>query len=288
MRPEELLRGVVNVMQREVEQVHHGVQHGAQQLQHGVQYWGKQAQRGMQHWGEQAQHGVQHWSEQAQHGMQHWGRQAQGAMQYWSEQAQGLVAVVLQLPTSVVEVAKSVSEERPGVRVPPARDGTVTIFLSDIEGSTALNEHLGDPAWMTLLGEHDGIIRRQQALHHGEEVKTRGDGFMLAFQSALDGVRCAIDVQRAIAQRNATTDPTIRVRIGLHVGVFVRHENDFYGYHVNFAARVADKAKGGEILVSSVLWNLVKPAREFRFDAPRTRKLKGVHGTHTLYPVRWA
>jgi class 3 adenylate cyclase len=76
------------------------------------------------------------------------------------------------------------------------------------------------------------------------------------------------------------------VRIGLHVGELVREEDDFFGRHVNFAARVASKAKAGDILVSSLLRDVVEPSGDFTFEARPRQTLKGFQGRHTLHEVK--
>src|SRR3954471_11331389 len=83
-------------------------------------------------------------------------------------------------PTSVDEVASTVGSERPSLRRAAAPDGTVTMLFSDIEGSTALNERVGDVRWLELLRVHHAVIREQVARHGGYEVKSQGDGFMIA------------------------------------------------------------------------------------------------------------
>jgi class 3 adenylate cyclase len=114
-----------------------------------------------------------------------------------------------------------------------------------------------------LLAEHNEIVRCEKALHGGYEIKIIGDAFMLAFQSARDALNCAIGIQRAFSKRNSSAKPPIRVRIGLHTGELVREADDFFGRHVNFAARVGSKAAAGEILVSSLLRDVVEPSGEF-------------------------
>jgi class 3 adenylate cyclase len=189
---------------------------------------------------------------------------------------------------SIGSVARSVVEERPNLTPHAAPDGTVTIFFSDIEDSTALTERLGDTHWMQLLHEHNAIVRRERALHDGFEVKTIGDAFMLAFKSARDALRCAIGIQRTLAMRNTTAAQPIRVRIGVHTGEFIKESDDFFGRHVNVAARVGAKAAVGEILVSSLVRELVQPSGEFIFEACKPAILKGLSGKHTLYRVHWS
>jgi class 3 adenylate cyclase len=138
---------------------------------------------------------------------------------------------------SIDTVANSVAKERPDLNSQIAPDGTVAILFSDIEDSTALNEHLGDERWMELLREHNEIVCCEKSLHSGFEVKTIGDAFMIAFQSARGALRCAIGIQRALARRNITVEQPIRVRVDLHTGELVREGDDFFGRHVNFWRR---------------------------------------------------
>ncbi len=191
--------------------------------------------------------------------------------------------------TSIAVVADSVHRERPDISVQPEADGTVTLMFSDIEDSTVLTERLGDRAWQELLRRHNAIIRKQIRAHDGFEVKTMGDGFMVAFQSAKKGLACAIAIQRAFAEHEALHGEHVRVRIGLHAGEAIREADDFYGKNVILASRVADQATGGEILVSSLLRQLVHSSIDPSiFGEPREVELKGLSGTHTVYPVRWS
>ena len=189
--------------------------------------------------------------------------------------------------SSIDAVAASLGAERPDLSRQAAPDGTVTLLFSDIENSTARTAELGDAQWMTLLREHNAIVRDQLAAHGGFEVKSMGDGFMLAFRSAVDGLRCAVGMQRAFAERNAQADKTIRVRIGLHTGEAIKEADDFFGSHVNLAARVGGAAQGDEILVSGLLKALTEPAGEFTFDAGREVELKGITGPQQVHAVEW-
>ena len=121
-------------------------------------------------------------------------------------------------------------------------------MFSDIEDSTVLTERLGDQAWQELLRKHNALIREQLRAYDGYEVKTMGDGFMVAFQSAKKGLDCAIAIQRAFDGHNATDGERVRVRMGLHAGEVIKEGEDFFGRNVIMAARVASQANGGEIL----------------------------------------
>lgn len=181
-------------------------------------------------------------------------------------------------------IANDVAQGRPDLASATAPNGTVTILFTDIEGSTQITESLGDLEWMNLLREHNELVREQIARHSGFEVKSQGDGFMLAFPSAREALKCAIDIQRALDRRNSDD---LRVRIGLHTGEPVRDADDFYGKAVNLAARIAAEARGSEILVSSLVRELTESAGEFTFGGPTDAELKGLSGMYRLSTVRW-
>ena len=188
---------------------------------------------------------------------------------------------------SIDAVASLVYAEKPDLRKHASPDGTVTLLFSDIEGSTAKTEKLGDQRWMEVLREHNAIIREQLAAHDGFEVKSEGDGFMLAFQSARKALHCAIETQKAFAKRAESSDVPISVRIGLHTGEMIKEGDDFFGKHVNLAARIAGQAVGGEILVSSLLRELTASGGDIDFGDGGEVELKGLTGTHRLYAVNW-
>ena len=212
-----------------------------------------------------------------------------GAISGSSEPAVGIEPTKEQAPegpTSVDEMASTVSSERPSLRPAAAPDGTVTVLFSDIEASTALNQRLGDVRWLELLREHHAIVREQVHQHGGFEVKSQGDGFMIAFPSARRGVECARAIQRAIDSRlGEHPDGPIRVRIGLHTGEAIKEDADFYGQNIVFAARIADEARGGEILASSVVKQLTESAGDLRFENERELELDGLTGSHRVYSV---
>jgi class 3 adenylate cyclase len=190
--------------------------------------------------------------------------------------------------TSIDAVASAIEDERPDLSGAAAPDGTVTIMFSDIEDSTVLTERLGDVSWMELLREHNRIVREQVTAHAGFEVKSQGDGFMVAFASASRAVECAVAVQRAFAAAaEEEPDEAIRVRIGLHTGEAIRERDDFFGRNVILAARIAAQAQGGEVLVSSLLKELTEADADVRFGEPRELSLKGLSGTYRVHTVEW-
>ncbi|MCH8008922.1 MAG: AAA family ATPase, partial [Chloroflexi bacterium] len=187
--------------------------------------------------------------------------------------------------TSIESMVATVYVEQPDLRPHTAPDGTVTLLFSDIEGSTPINERLGDQRWMELLREHNVLIRDQVRGHQGFEVKTEGDGFMIAFQSARQALQCAIEMQRAFTQRNESAEEPLTIRIGLHTGEPVKDADDFYGKDVNLAARIAGTAAGGEILVSALLKELTASGGDIDFGEPQDIEMKGLSGTQRVFPV---
>lgn len=161
-----------------------------------------------------------------------------------------------------------------------APDGTVTLLFTDIEGSTALNERLGDLRYVELVRRHHAIIRAQIQSFGGYEVKVQGDGFMVAFPSARAAVQCARSIQAEMAVL-----PDVHVRIGLHTGEAVREEADFYGRNVALAARIARCARGGETLVSEIVKRLTESAGDIDFTDERELELEGIAGVQRVYAV---
>ena len=141
--------------------------------------------------------------------------------------------------SSIEDLVDWAEVERPDLaRVTP--DGRVVILFSDIEESTALNERIGDRAWVKLIGAHDKLVHELVELRSGHVVKSQGDGFMIAFARAEQAVRCGIDVQHALHKDSKRKrHQEIRVRIGIHMGRSVRRGDDLFGRNVAMAARVA-------------------------------------------------
>jgi class 3 adenylate cyclase len=198
---------------------------------------------------------------------------------------QGIDPTVSQ--SSIDAVAASVYTEQPDLRQHAAPDGTVTILFTDIEGSTEMTERLGDEQWLELLRAHNTVVRRRIDAHSGFEVKSQGDGFMVASQSARKALECAVDIQRAFADRNETSKEPIRVRIGLHTGEAIKEAEDFYGKNVILAARIAGRAKGGQILVSEVTRTVIGSLAGVEFQDAGRKQLKGIKGRQRLYEVVW-
>jgi adenylate cyclase len=188
------------------------------------------------------------------------------------------------LTTTIEELEDAVRRSRPDLSETLDSDGTVTIVFTDVVDSTVLVSRLGDRVWRDLLRRHNVVIERAVAGHGGRVVQTEGDGAMLAFSSARRAVTCAIEIQREIALAFTPDEPVIRVRIGVHTGDALNEADGFFGRTVHYAARVASNAAGGEILVSSVVHDLVDGVG-LAFRDSREVELKGLDGVHRLYAL---
>ena len=149
------------------------------------------------------------------------------------------------------------------------------ILFTDLEGSTALLQEVGQAAFMVLLTEHDLIIRRALADADGREVKHTGDGIMAAFDDVGQALDCALAIQRAFADRTATGGtPVLRVRIGISAGEPVDHNDDLFGSAVNLASRICGVTEAGHTLASDLVRDR-GVEQQFTFQEVDTRPLKG-------------
>jgi class 3 adenylate cyclase len=158
-----------------------------------------------------------------------------------------------------------------------------TILFTDLEGSTALLQKVGEDAYMSLLAEHDHIIRGALVASRGREVKHTGDGIMASFDDVARALHCALAIQAGFQRRAADGAATpLRVRIGMASGEPVDHNDDIFGAAVNLASRICDAAGVDHPLVSEQLHDLGLE-KGFAFDAGREVALKGFPGqTHVF------
>jgi class 3 adenylate cyclase len=166
-----------------------------------------------------------------------------------------------------------------------------TVLFTDVEGSTALTQRLGDAEARELLREHERMVREALKAHGGSEVKTMGDGFMASFTSATKALECSIKMQRAFAAHNESAEEPIRVRVGLNAGEPIAEDDpdgrsDLFGTAVNMAARIAAKAEGGEILTSEAVRQIVA-GKKFLFADRGDTALRGFEDPVRLYELRW-
>jgi class 3 adenylate cyclase/pimeloyl-ACP methyl ester carboxylesterase len=161
------------------------------------------------------------------------------------------------------------------------------ILFTDLEKHTAMMQRLGDERGRALLREHEIITREALASYGGMEVKTMGDSFMASFGSATRALECAIAIQKAFADRNETADEPLRVRCGLSAGEPIAEDDDLFGSSVILAARIADQAKGGEIVLANVVRELAA-GKGFLFADRGEVGLRGFEDPVRLYELKWS
>lgn len=178
-------------------------------------------------------------------------------------------------------VVEEVEEFLTGMRhVAPSERVLATVMFTDIVGSTERLAEMGDTAWRHVLDQHDAVAGRQVERFRGRKVKHTGDGVLATFDGPARAVQCA----RAI--RDATRAIGLEVRAGLHVGECERRGDDIGGLAVHIAARVAEGAGPGEILVSSTVKDLVAGSG-IAFEERGARQLRGVPGEWRLFSVAY-
>ena len=160
------------------------------------------------------------------------------------------------------------------------------ILFTDLEKHSAMMDRLGDELGRAVLREHEIITREALAAYGGSEVKTMGDSFMATFGSATGALECASAIQKAFADRNATADEPLRVCVGITAGEPIAEEDDLFGTSVIQAARIADQAKGGEIVLANVVRELAA-GKGFLFADRGEVVLRGFEEPVHLYELRW-
>jgi adenylate cyclase len=169
--------------------------------------------------------------------------------------------------------------ERPGV---PERR-MQTFMFTDIHGSTALLEAIGDEAWHDLVRWHDDALRRLFESHGGEEVDHAGDGFFVAFPEPRAALDCARAIQTMLFEHRRLHGFAPTVRIGVHAAEASREGAAFRGRGVHEAARIAALAEPGTILASRATLD----AAGLRVSDLRTEALKGFSAPVEVGSPRW-
>jgi class 3 adenylate cyclase len=165
--------------------------------------------------------------------------------------------------------------------------GTVTFLLTDIEGSTALTQRLGDE-YATVLRDVRALIRKSVREADGREVDARADEFFAVFGQPARALDAAVGVQRGLQTREWPGGAEVCVRIGIHTGRTTLTETGYVGIAVHTAARVCSAGHGGQILLSAASYEAVKTneAGGITFRALGRYALAGLPEPETLFQVQ--
>jgi adenylate cyclase len=159
-------------------------------------------------------------------------------------------------------------------------------MFTDLVGFTRLGQQ-DEEAALRLRREHQALLRPIFLQFAGREVKTLGDGFLVEFPSAVESVRCAVEIQRAIGLRNSSVGPDdqILLRVGLHLGDVVEEEGDIVGDTVNVASRIEPLAEPGGICLSATIYEQVRNKLPVVIERVGARNLKSVQEPVEIYRV---
>jgi len=153
-----------------------------------------------------------------------------------------------------------------------------TILFTDIVGSTALAERLGDAAWKRVVRTHMEDVNLLLSAYHGLLVDTAGDGILARFDSPADAIRCGSKLAQAAHRQG------FEVRVGIHTAEVELVDDDLRGVGVHLAARVMDAAQGGQVVVTATTRELASGS-EFAFSELGSFELKGISGARILYAL---
>jgi class 3 adenylate cyclase len=171
-----------------------------------------------------------------------------------------------------------VIRRRPAEHGPDLEQVLATILFIDIVRSTEKAARLGDSRWTQVMNHYYAVVRKELKALRGKEVVTTGDGLLATFSAPAAGVRCATAICAAVRTLG------LEIRAGLHAGEYKVSGPEVFGLAFHIGARVAAKARAGEVLVSSAVKDLMVQSG-IRFKDRGVHKLKGVPERWRLYRV---
>src|SRR5215471_19093083 len=162
------------------------------------------------------------------------------------------------------------------------------IFAGDVAGYSRLMGMDEEGTLAQLKAHRRALVDPKIKEHRGRIVKTTGDGMLVEFASVVDALRCAVEVQRGMAERNAEVpqDRRIEFRVGIHQGDIIIDGEDIFGDGVNVAARLEGVAEPGGICVSARVQEDARGKLELAFDDAGEHHLKNIERPVRVYRVR--
>jgi pentatricopeptide repeat protein len=162
------------------------------------------------------------------------------------------------------------------------------ILAADVAGYSRLMGADEEGTLERLKALHRELVDPKIAEHHGRIVKTTGDGLLVEFASVVDAVRCAVEVQQAMAERNTDVAADIRIelRIGINLGDVIVEGDDLYGDGVNIAARIEALTDAGGVLVSNTVYDHVRDRLSCAFEDLGEQQVKNIARPVRVYRVR--
>jgi predicted ATPase/class 3 adenylate cyclase len=161
------------------------------------------------------------------------------------------------------------------------------IVFTDLESSTSFMAGAGDAEGREAMRRYDLKTDEVLARHRGQRVKSTGDGVLATFSSVAEALACVSELARDIDHAVQRGELPLRLRIGVHVGETISEKGDVFGTVVNLTARVVDRARGGEILVTDTV-RQIAVGSTYRFAALGEVELKGIPEPIRLHRLEWA
>jgi adenylate cyclase len=164
------------------------------------------------------------------------------------------------------------------------------VLAADIAGYSLLMGRDEEHTLAQLKSFRKTLVDPGITAHRGRIVKTTGDGMLVEFASAVDAARCAVEIQRAMIQRNADVPPELRIefRIGIHVGDIIIDDNDIFGDGVNIAARLEGIAVPGGVCISDDAHRQIRGKIDIGFDDIGEQTLKNIAEPMRAWRLRLA
>src|SRR5262249_35470932 len=161
------------------------------------------------------------------------------------------------------------------------------IFAGDVAGYSRLMGADEEGTLARLNAHRREFLEPNIAAHRGRIIKRTGDGILIEFTSAVDAVRCAVEQQRGMAQRNTDmpADQRIEIRVGIHVGDIMIEEGDIFGDGVNIAARLENIAQPGGICISDDAYRQIRGKLDENFQDSGEQELKNIARPVRVYQL---
>jgi len=160
------------------------------------------------------------------------------------------------------------------------------IMMTDMVGFSKEMETNEQDTYLKLL-KHNEIIRKNILQNWGQEIKTIGDAFLVRFNSAVDAIKAATNIQTEFSEynRDKRRDDQIRIRIGIHIGDILIMGKDVIGNGVNIAARIEPLAEPGGICISADTYNMIKKSIDIKVLSLGKKELKNITDSPEIYKI---
>src|SRR5262245_50321561 len=160
------------------------------------------------------------------------------------------------------------------------------ILAADVQGYSHLTE-LSEAGSTATLRMYRAVLEESISAHKGHVFSSAGGGVVAEFPSIVEAIRCGVEIQNEIAERNASVpeDERMQFRIGVNLGDVIAEENNLYGTGVNVAVRLEQLAKAGGICISQTVYDQIRKIVEVPFEDIGERRLKNITEPVHVYRI---